>query len=51
MESQAYYTTWEDYVKEHPEIANENYHADIMQAYEEGLYKFIIGLLIYEKEK
>lgn len=46
MESQAYYTTWADYVKEHPEVGDENFHADILQTYEDGLYKFIVGLLI-----
>lgn len=46
MESQAYYTTWEDYIKAHPEVADKDFHANILQTYEEGLYKFIIGLLI-----
>lgn len=46
MKNQMYYQTWEEYTEEYPELKNENYHADILQDYEEDLYKFIIGLLI-----
>lgn len=43
---QAYYQTWEEYTQEHPEVADERYHTNILQDYEDDLYKFIIGLLI-----
>ncbi|MDO4287744.1 MAG: hypothetical protein Q4C55_01025 [Eubacterium sp.] len=46
MEDQKYYKTWESYTEEYPELKEEKYHADMLQTYEDDLYKFIIGLLI-----
>ncbi len=41
-----YYTTWEEYKKEHPEIADENLKTQKIQNYEEEMYKYILNLFM-----
>lgn len=40
-----YYTTWENYVKEHPQL-EEIPEAESIQAYEEAIYRFVFQLFL-----
>lgn len=40
-----YYTTWEEYVKELPQL-EEIAEAEVVQSYEEAIYRFVFQLFL-----
>lgn len=46
MINTSYYTEWEDYKKEHPEIADDGLKADKIQNYEDAMFRFIMMLFM-----